>query len=304
MHYFTPFCQILDKNIRYNHLMTSLYFFGSDRYASIVLDYLHTHSDLDITHFPDLKSFVNGPMVKWSNDVIPLALSASFPYLFPKDLIQQFSGRLYNLHPSLLPQYRNVAPVPYAIAMGDTETGITLQRIDEKIDHGEIIAQINVPILPTDTTPTLLNRLFTKGAALFIDWLADNLTIRSTDSLISRRADNLIFTKKITPDSGHLEWPLVLKLINGQSITMADTANPLIRLRLTHHPDRTDNILPDLVRALTGYEKVWTVAPTKKGDLRISFALTPNKVLSTKYYVLIPGKPRPISWNDFTKYYL
>lgn len=281
----------------------NLYFFGSDQYSATVLAYLRTHSDLNITHFSDLRSFVNGPMVQWSNGVIPLGLSASFPYLFPPDLIKQFGGHLYNLHPSLLPQYRNVAPVPYALAMGDTETGITLQQIDEKIDHGEIIAQIKEPILPTDTTPTLLNSLFAKGADLFLDYIrhSDTPTLRHSEF---SDCPNPVFTRKLTGESGHLEWPLVLKLINQEPITSNDTTNPLLTLRLTHHPDRTANILPDLIRALTGYEKVWTVAPTKKGDLRISFALTEIRNSKFEIRVLVPGKPRPITWFDFTKYYL
>lgn len=281
--------------------MTPLYFFGSDRYANIVLDHLRTHSDLSITHFSSLSSFDRHNLGDGGDTI---GLAASFPHLFPPDVISAFNGHLYNLHPSLLPQYRNVAPVPYALAMGDQETGITLQKIDAKIDHGEIIAQIKEPILPEDTTPILLDRLFTKGADLFIRWLTDNPTIRPTESLISRRADNLVFTKKITAESGHLEWHLVLKLINNAPITLADTANPLIKLRLTHFPRRTNNILPDLIRALDGYEKVWTVAPTRKGPLRISFAIGDIRHTTYDIRILLPGKPRPISWADFTKYYL
>ena len=278
-----------------------LLFFGSDRYGKTVLDQLRLHSDLQVTHFSDLASFIKGPMVKWFNGVIPLGLSASFPYLFPPEIITQFNGLLYNLHPSLLPQYRNVAPVPYALAMGDQVTGITLQKIDAKIDHGEIVAQLKEPILPTDTTTTLLHRLFTKGAELFFKHL---ITPSGPGPAGPGPADTLIFTRKLTGQSGYLEWPVVLKLIHNQPITADNTTNPLINLRLTHHPDRTHNILPDLIRALTGYEKVWTLAPTKKGDLRISFAIPQLPATNYQILVLVPGKPRPISWSDFAKYYL
>ncbi len=276
--------------------MTKLYFFGSDQYSDTVLTYLRDHSDFSITHFSDLKSFTNGGMVQWSNDAIPIGLCASFPHLFPSELISVFDGRLYNLHPSLLPQYRNVAPVPYAIALGDTQTGITLQRIDEKIDHGEIIAHIKEPILPGDTTPTLLHRLFAMGAELFLNYL-DNSSPTPNYELPSTP---LVFTRKLNSQSGFVEWPVMLKLIDNQPLTPEDTANPLIDLRLTHHPERQHNILPDLIRALSGYEKVWTTAPTSKGDLRISFVYTPGGEIR----VLIPGKPRPITWADFQKYYL
>lgn len=273
--------------------MTSLLFFGSDQYAHIVLDYLHAHSDLDITHFSNLSSF-DRIILGDGGDTIGLA--ASFPHLFPPNVISAFNGHLYNLHPSLLPQYRNVAPVPYALAMGDQETGITLQKIDAKIDHGEIIAQIKEPILPEDTTPILLTRLFTMGAELFLDHFNNPLPATS----YQLPATPLVFTHKLTGDSGYLEWPLVLKLIKQEAITASDTSNSLITLRQIHHPDRSSNILPDLVRALDGYEKVWTIAPTKKGELRITFIYAPGAEIR----VLLPGKPRPISWNDFSQYYL
>lgn len=271
--------------------MTTLFFFGSDRYAKIVLDHLRTSSNLTVTH---LSSLISDPhSISTQPDAI--GLSASFPYLFPPEIIEAFDGHLYNLHPSLLPQYRNVAPVPYALAMGDKKTGITLQRIDAKIDHGEILAQQTEPILPTDTTPVLLHRLFTLGAQLFLDYLTAPTASLTTPAI----TEPLIFTRKITSASGHLEWPLVLKLIHGQSIVPTDTVNPLIQLRLTHHPDRTTHILADLIRALSSYEKVWTTAPTRKGELRLEIVAGDPAVL-----VKLASKPRPITWSDFQKYYL
>lgn len=288
--------------------MTNLFFFGSDQYSQTVLTHLRSHSNLTITHFPDLQSLTNSVMVQWSNGLTPLGLSASFPYLFPPDLISAFGGHLYNLHPSLLPQYRNVAPVPYAIALGDTETGITLQRIDEKIDHGEIIAQIKEPIFPEDTTPILLHRLFTQGTQLFLRSVLVGCKPNQKPTRTDLEGAPLIFTHKLTSESGHLEWPVLLKLLNHQPITFAVTTNPLIRLRLTHHPDRTKNILPDLIRALEGYTKVWTVAKTRKGTLRITLVLKGSDLMGRSdpqgCSILIPGKPRPITWSDFTKYYL
>ncbi|MCE7898435.1 MAG: hypothetical protein DPW11_04135 [bacterium] len=223
-------------------------------------------------------------------------LSASFPHLFPADFISLFSGHLYNLHPSLLPQYRNVAPGPYAIIMGDKETGITLQHIDERIDTGSIIAQQSAPIHPSDTSTTLLNRLFTKGAEIFIQHLSDGFT----DLRINRFTNQLIFTRKLTRQSGYIEWDIVQKLLQGRTLKVGDTVNPLIHLRLTHHPERTENILPDLIRGLNPYERVWTVAKTKKGELQLTLSLSPNGEIM----VLIPGKPKPILYTDFVKYYL
>jgi methionyl-tRNA formyltransferase len=107
-----------------------------------------------------------------------IGLCASFDHLIPQDVITQFGGNLYNLHPSLLPQYRNVSPVQYAIALGDKETGITLFRISPGIDDGETIAQASESILESDTTATLTPRLFAKGGQLFIDALKRDFTLQ------------------------------------------------------------------------------------------------------------------------------
>jgi len=272
--------------------MTSLIFFGSDQYSQTVLARLSQDPSLQITHSPDLPSTI------YHLPPNTIGLSASFPHLFRPETIKQFEGHLYNLHPSLLPQYRNVAPVPYAIAMGDKVTGITLFRISTGIDNGEIISQIEEPIRADDTTPILTHRLFAKGAELFIKHL---VAPSGPGPAGPGPTGTLIFTKRLTSQSGFVEWSVLERLIANKPIKPTDTHNPLIQLRLTHKPCA---ILYDLVRALEGYEKVWTIAPTRKGDLRVSFALSQLPTTSYQPLILIAGKPKPISWSDFNKYYL
>ena len=164
--------------------MTSVIFFGSDQYSAIVLVQLLTSNYQILSVITDQKKYPT-PVEKlaiehnrkvayypdFDHSLITkdtLGLCASFDHLIPRNIIELFAGNLYNLHPSLLPQYRNVSPVQYAIALGDKETGITLFRIAPTIDDGEIISQVSQPILPTDTTPSLTTRLFAKGAELLL----------------------------------------------------------------------------------------------------------------------------------------
>lgn len=98
--------------------------------------------------------------------------------------------------------------------MGDTVTGITLFRISSGIDNGEIIAQADEPILPTDTTLTLTPRLFQKGANLFlrsdlVGCKPDQKPTRSptrnaSHSDVGGDLEGVpqIFTKRLTRDSG------------------------------------------------------------------------------------------------------
>ena len=76
-----------------------------------------------------------------------------------------------NLHGSLLPKYRGAAPIQWAIASGETVTGVTTMKIDSGLDTGDILLQKDIPIEPTDTAETLAPRMATIGADLMSDTL-------------------------------------------------------------------------------------------------------------------------------------
>src|SRR5437660_517794 len=76
-----------------------------------------------------------------------------------------------NLHASLLPNYRGAAPIQWAIACGETFTGVTTMRIDSGLDTGDILQQKEIPIAPNDTAETLAPQLATVGADLMVDTL-------------------------------------------------------------------------------------------------------------------------------------
>lgn len=289
--------------------MTYLIFFGSDQYSAVVLSCLISNSTLELAvvtdpHIPPspvetlarqhslpVSYYPSLPQLPSPDQTI--GLCASFDHLLPKDIITQFQGNLYNLHPSLLPQYRNVSPVQYALALGDKTTGITLFRISDGIDNGEVIGQISDHIQQIDTTPTLTSRLFSKGAELFLQAFSTNFTPASP-----ARATNkpLIFTHRLTRQSGFIEWEVLNQLLTHHAVKPVTTINELLKLRLTHNPQ--GNILSDLLRALSPWPGIWTNAPTKKGELRLSLESV-NPAL-----IKIAGKPKPITLADFTKYYL
>ncbi|MGC1449444.1 MAG: methionyl-tRNA formyltransferase [Candidatus Sulfotelmatobacter sp.] len=76
-----------------------------------------------------------------------------------------------NLHASLLPKYRGAAPIQWAIANGETVTGVTTMRIDAGLDTGDILLQQELPIAPDDTSETLAPRLASIGADLVVETL-------------------------------------------------------------------------------------------------------------------------------------
>ena len=76
-----------------------------------------------------------------------------------------------NLHASLLPRYRGAAPIQWAIARGETVSGVTTMRIDAGLDTGDILLQKEIPISPQDTAVTLAPRMAAIGADLMVETL-------------------------------------------------------------------------------------------------------------------------------------
>ena len=76
-----------------------------------------------------------------------------------------------NLHASLLPKYRGAAPIQWAIARGESVTGVTTMRIDAGLDTGDILLQKEIPIAPEDTAETLAPRMAAIGADLMVETL-------------------------------------------------------------------------------------------------------------------------------------
>ena len=86
---------------------------------------------------------------------VDLDVMAGRMRIVSKKFCDAFSGRLINLHPSLLPKYKGLNAIEQAMAAGETETGATVHFVNEHLDSGAIIKQQTVPILPGDTVESL-----------------------------------------------------------------------------------------------------------------------------------------------------
>src|SRR6185369_7579803 len=87
-----------------------------------------------------------------------------------------------NVHASLLPKYRGAAPIQWALASGERETGITIMYISERMDAGDILLQKTLPIAADDTGGTLHDKLAILGA----DALCEALSLLKAGQLVAR----------------------------------------------------------------------------------------------------------------------
>ena len=86
---------------------------------------------------------------------VDLVVMAGRLRVVSKKFCESFSGRLINLHPSLLPKYKGLNAVEQALKSGDDQTGCSVHFVTEQLDSGAVIKQQTVPILPGDTVESL-----------------------------------------------------------------------------------------------------------------------------------------------------
>ena len=90
---------------------------------------------------------------------VELVALAGFMRVLHEPMLKAFPRRIINIHPSLLPKFPGLEAWKQALATGEKVTGCTVHYVDEKIDHGQILAQREVTILPTDTPENLHSRI-------------------------------------------------------------------------------------------------------------------------------------------------
>ena len=99
---------------------------------------------------------------------VELVILAGFMRVLKAPMLEAFRRRILNIHPSLLPKFPGLDAWKQALAAGETVTGCTVHYVDEKIDHGDIIAQREVAILPNDTAESLHARIQIAEHALYL----------------------------------------------------------------------------------------------------------------------------------------
>lgn len=215
----------------------NIIFFGTPEFAKIILEKLIVvnYKPILVVTAPDApvgrKQEMTPPAVKVlaeqhkirvtqpeklsSLEVGPadLMIVAAYGKLIPKEILDLPKYGALNVHPSLLPKYRGSSPIQYAILNGDEETGVTIIKMDEEIDHGPIIASIKYSLRSPAgrqvssikyTTEDLMLKLAEIGAELLIraipKWIAGEVTpIEQVD-------EDATYTKIIIKEDGHINW--------------------------------------------------------------------------------------------------
>jgi len=131
---------------------------------------------------------------------------AAYGQILPQALLDIPRHGCLNVHTSLLPRWRGAAPIQWAIAEGDEETGVTIMRMEAGLDTGPMISEVRTRISPADTGQTLHDRLAGLGGRL----LGETLPLYVAGELPDRPqpAEGVTYARKITKEDGRLDWNL------------------------------------------------------------------------------------------------
>jgi len=178
-----------------------------------------------------------------------IIVTCAFGQILPKEILDAPQYGCINVHASLLPELRGGAPIHYAILEGKKKTGITIMYMVEKLDAGDILTQVEVPIDERDTVGTLHDKLSQAGAKLLSDTLPRLLKgelnpIQQDDSKatyaynIKREQEKIDWTKSGEEIYNHIRglnpWPVayttlsekVMKIWWGEKVQISERKDP------------------------------------------------------------------------------
>lgn len=143
-----------------------------------------------------------------------LFVVVAYGQYIPQSVLALPAQGAINFHPSLLPKYRGASPIQWAVANGDTVTGVTILYVSEKMDAGDIILQREVPIHSDDTSVTLEPVLAQAGAVLLMEAVEQ---IRSgTVQRLPQDDSAVTEVQKLTKEDGRLDWTLPAETLRNR----------------------------------------------------------------------------------------
>jgi len=173
------------------------------------------------------------PLAAWEAEIMVVV---GYGQIIPQNIIDLPKYGILNVHASLLPKYRGAAPIQWAIANGETETGVTVMQIDAGLDTGDMLLKESLPVSPTETAPELSVRLSLMGAELLLEAIMGieagvlsrekQRAEEATLAPILKKEDGLVDWRLSAQEvynrwRGFNPWPGVYTFFRGQQMSIA-----------------------------------------------------------------------------------
>lgn len=200
-----------------------------------------------LTYEKSARADLEARLAKLHPDVLVVV---AFGHILKPTMLAAARRGAINVHASLLPRWRGVAPIERALAAGDAVTGVTLMQLDAGVDTGPMLAQRIVPIAPDDTRVSLRQRLAAEGAAL----LAEHLVAYVSGVLAAQSQPEVgaTYAPRLAKEEGRVVWERDVLEIWNQVRAFAEWPGAVTTLRGTVLKLHTVRPLDLLVHAEPG----------------------------------------------------
>jgi methionyl-tRNA formyltransferase len=135
-----------------------------------------------------------------------LIVVAAYGQILPSSILELPRFGCLNVHASLLPKYRGAAPIQWAILNDESETGVTIMKMDAGLDTGDILTQDKTAIVPEDNAQTLQDRVARLGAELLMNTIPDYVEGKIAPR--KQPPEQASHAPKISKEDGRLDWKL------------------------------------------------------------------------------------------------
>ena len=175
----------------------------SKRGQKILKSPVHTFSDSNGLNVRTPKNIDKD--YKFINDNnLDLGIVVSYGQLIPKNIIDKFKFGLLNVHASLLPKYRGAAPIQRSIINSEKITGISIMKVNEKLDNGPVCNQYQIKIDKNDNYLSLSKKLSHLGADKIVENI--KLVLSNKAIFIKQNHSEATYAKKIIKSEGKIQW--------------------------------------------------------------------------------------------------
>ncbi len=309
----------------------SLIFFGTPYYVLPILEILHkefkskfgespikavvtqapkpsgrkkeiTYSPVDtFAHKRGIAKFYNPQDIIKNKIRADLGVLASFGKIIPVEVTNWFQFGILNVHPSLLPLWRGASPVQATI-ISESPAGVSIIKLDEKLDHGPIVTQFKDEILPDDTSETLRNRLFERSAQVLLTLIPAYLSGKI--KLLEQDHKKATYTREIKKEDAFIPTKYIKNTLQGVSSNEKWELSFMNNYCLVPNANNLNNF----IRAMQPWPVAWTEIKlmvngqwSKKRLKILKTHLEPptikNQLLAIDT-VQLEGK-NPVSWDQF-----
>ena len=143
-----------------------------------------------------------------------LLVVVAFGQILKKNLLELPSWGVLNIHASLLPRYRGAAPIQWALLKGERKTGLTAMKMDEGMDTGPIIRQVEVEIRPFESAGSLHDRLSALAGPFLVETI--EMIVRGDYGLREQDSSEATYAPKIDKSLARIQWDSTAEEIAAQ----------------------------------------------------------------------------------------